>query len=449
MATDLARYTRCAAPGEEMPFPLVPLLATFLAVGGITGVILWFAAKEAQGAVPCGVLVLAACIGLITALHYVRRWYYEWRLMCVRKEQCAIGTLVGAPIEACDGDRKLDLLIAPFGFREADVTMMSGAVQAVVASEPGFPAPPADLETNRDARVAYVEGLTKAQRKRVYQEVVHNDMLDPVRNPGRQSQSRYYRREAPPVMPQDAFDRTPTDVVGDPDANPMFKYVDPSTGGPDLSSRFCDIVLAFEEEHEPTRRLVPFLHTEIEGNRIDVGVAALQAAIFMLAVSYLIICGICASLGLPPVACAPIAAVLSLLLFVLFFLLFRWLFGVDDAGAGEAPLDVPDPNATDPTTTAAAGDVIGVFGDWIKDVEHEEYFEIHPVTAYYLICRDPAGVPEPTHDVSQQCELDVTTLTADEVETFCDLITDAERGEPAVEIVLRTSAALSVSGGVE
>jgi hypothetical protein len=446
MPAGLSQYTRCAQPGNEMSFPGWQLLVTFISVGGVLGFIAWAVFNSMNEPVPCGVFFLAAIFGLITALHYTRRWYYEWRLMCIKHDQCAVGTIVGIPYESCDGDRKIDMLIAPFGFREVDTIMMSHAIQTLAAADPAFPPPPADLDTNRGARVAYVYGLDEQKRKRVYQEIVHNDMFGPLQPPGRDFQSRYYRREAPPVMPQDAFDHTPSDVIGDPDSNPMFKYQGPP-GPPDLSDQFCSIVLGFEENHPEENRLTPFLHNEIEGNRIDLGIAALQAALFMAAVGYIVACQICVYLG-GGWLCTLIAGAAAALIFFIFFLLFRWLFGVDEAGADDVPLDVPDPTATDPNSTMATGDVVMTFGDWIKDTEHGEYFEIHPVKAYYVICRNAAGMPEAGDDVSVDCEFDVTTLTKADVERMCGMMKGVELHDPPGAIMMTTPAALSMSGGI-
>jgi hypothetical protein len=39
------------------------------------------------------------------------------------------------------------------------------------------------------------------------------------------------------------------------------------------------------------------------------------------------------------------------------------------------------------------GDVVVSYGNWIMDTEHRNYFEIHPVRAWYLVARNSVGEP--------------------------------------------------------
>jgi hypothetical protein len=315
---------------------------------------------------------------------------------------------------------------------------------------------PSDLESNRDRRVEYVhQMLSVGQRRRVYLELVHNIMLNPAVNPGRDFQSRFYRREPPPVMEQDAFDHSPPDRPGDPDPNPLFKYDGQSEGGEGAPEALCRVIVGFEEEGEPVKRLIPFMHCEVEGDRVGATIDAVVAALFSWLALFLIACAICELLGGGPVLCSVVGGLLSLLLALLLFFLFRELMQ-DDTEAGDIDVDVPDPTATDPDSAAAGGDVVFVFGNWIKDVEHTEFYEIHPVKAWYLVCRDPDNVPGLSEPGRGDCTFDVTSLTADAQITdlarrqdiICNMITKAETTDPEQILRLTSSSALAMAGGI-
>src|SRR5262249_36309140 len=51
---------------------------------------------------------------LITGLQEFKDWYYNHRLLCIRDRDCAIGTVITEPKTNFDGDRKLNLMLAPF-----------------------------------------------------------------------------------------------------------------------------------------------------------------------------------------------------------------------------------------------------------------------------------------------------------------------------------------------
>jgi len=59
----------------------------------------------------------------------------------------------------------------------------------------------------------------------------------------------------------------------------------------------------------------------------------------------------------------------------------------DDGVADPIYVDVEDPDFDTPPSEAQHGDVAYIFGDWVMDEEHEKYFEIHPIKAYYPLCR--------------------------------------------------------------
>jgi hypothetical protein len=280
-------------------------------------------------------------------------------------------------------------------------------------------------------------------------------MLNPAVSPGRDFQSRFYRREPPPVMSQDAFDHSPPDKPGDPNPNPLFKYDGQSEGGEGAVEALCRIIVGFEEEGEPVKRLIPFMHCEVEGDRIGATITAVIAAAFAWLALFGIGCIVCEALGGNPTLCGWIVGPLSLLLAALLFFLFRELLQ-DGTEAGDIDVDVPDPTSTDPDSAGAAGDVVFVFGKWIKDVKHTEYYEIHPVTAWYLVCRDAGNAPTLSEPGGGDCAFDVTSLTTDaqvaelvrRQDIMCSMITKAETKDPEQILRLSSSSALSMAGGI-
>lgn len=456
MPENIPHFTKCARPGDAHSFSALEPLVAFVVAGGLAGLVVYLIPLlDPAIAVPCGATAIVVVVGLIAALGQFRSWYYNSRLMCVLDDQCAVGTLVGKPCLSCDGDRKLDLLIAPFGYREIDGPLLAEAIANRAAAEPALPPPPAGLDGDRNARLAYLKtvaedpALGNDALKRIYLELVHNIMFDSARFPGRQFQSRYYRREPPPVMPQDAFDESPPDTPDLPDPNALFKFdgLAPSTGF-DFVGALCSTLLQFDDKCEEGKRLLPFLHCEVEGDRMDRAIAAVQAALGFLAFTWAAVCGICTFLGGPPVLCTLAGALAGLLIALLVWLTGPWFFDFEEGEAGDIPVDVPDPTGEVGTTTSEDGDVILVRGKWIKDTEHTEYFEIHPVKAWYLICRDANGTPTRSSDATDpNCAFDVTRLIESASGDLCDLTAKAEEDIP---IVLRVTGeeALAMAAGL-
>jgi hypothetical protein len=457
MPENIPEFTNCAAPGTAHPFDFSEqaILIT-LGVLGVAGfLVLLF--LRAFTSFTCGLEAIVLAISLIAALARLRTWYYEERLMCIREEhenQCAVGTLIGVPCLSCDGDRKLDLLIAPFGYREVDGSLLAEAIENVAASDASLPAPPADLASNRSARLAYMQGVANdpalgvEKLEKIYLELVHNILFNAGRFPGRQFQSRFYRREPPPVMPQDAYDHSPPDTPDVEAPNPLFKF-DKLRPGTDVYERLCRAITQFTDECEEPERLLPFLHCEIEGDRISRGIATVQAALGFFAFTWVSVCGVCLALGGGPLLCTVLGAAAGLLIALLIWLTGPWFYDQDAAEAGEVPIDIPDPTEADASTTMQDGDVVLAYGRWIKDTEHQEFFEIHPVRAWYVVCRDRSGTPTHTDDPTDfDCAFDVTQLTEAEYDHLCGLVADAEEQDLSVVLRVNTGNALALAGGL-
>ena len=121
MPRDLPRFAFCAGPGDAK---------SHKTLDGLLGVVVsaWFASAvgTAIGAVILGIvlprILLGPCLGVIPAviaitamLQDFKNWYYKERLLCVAdSDNCVVGAVLHEPSASTDGDRKLDLLLAPF-----------------------------------------------------------------------------------------------------------------------------------------------------------------------------------------------------------------------------------------------------------------------------------------------------------------------------------------------
>src|SRR5918994_1106943 len=174
--------------------------------------------------------------------------------------------------------------------------------------------------------------------------------------------------------------------------------------------------------YEPPH-LVPYLHCEIDGYFVALLID--NAIMAFLAV---------------------IALAIAALLFFL-----KMLFDNATGNDGDAdPPDVDDPDAPGATTTIRKGDVVLTYGNWIMDTEHHNFFEIHPVRAYYLLGRNAAddfatikdGELEDAQFGSEN--FDITQLDGVREADICRMVTGSEEGESDDVILLRAPQALSM-----
>ncbi len=128
MPRNLKRYAFCAGPDLARPHTRL---------GGLAGVVIafyyaapvWTVVIAATFLIAMlaalGPVVLCALVPvLIWAAHEVDHWYYRERLLCLKEEECAIGTVSAEPTRSRDGDRKLNLLLAPFTRRDVQDTLI-------------------------------------------------------------------------------------------------------------------------------------------------------------------------------------------------------------------------------------------------------------------------------------------------------------------------------------
>lgn len=186
-------------------------------------------------------------------------------------------------------------------------------------------------------------------------------------------------------------------------------------------------------------RVVGYLHCEIEGYYIKLLVdnLILALAAFMAVVAALgFFTGLAPLFGL-------IAGALAYLI--------KWLIDQltgNDGSPGEPDLDVDDPDFPADGVEDRVGDVVVTYGNWIMDTEHHNYFEIHPVRAWYLVARNSVGEAVLVDGNLQQEEFgyenfDITQVDDARRDSICAAIDGAEDGQGGGVILRSAPAALS------
>ena len=416
MPRNLPHFAHCAAPGDSYPMSAgnIALLAFgSLFFGAITGGAYWVVITGLGEAATLGcILGIAFITTLITGLLMFKSWYYNARLMCIQHDQCASGTVVDSPTDSTDGDRKINLLVAPFDVEETEQLMVDtlDGLRGTLSNVP----PLTDLQ-NREIRFNYVRGLSDTDQQRVYADLIDNRMFG---QPGRAFQRHYYRRDLA-RMGAAAFDESDDDTAIP--SNPMYRYDGPI--------------------------LVPYMHCEVDGNRLAKFLDNILAGLITGLAAYIALCALCALVGLPDSLCGAGAAALAALLALLAFILANILNDPNDGEASEVDVDVEDPDFDTPPSEMRRGDVVFVFGDWIMDEEHGNYFEIHPVKAWYLLCQKGGADPNDwvlSDEIPRsECAVDVAQMTEVDFERLCTMVHDAETTDPDDVIFLTVPTGLA------
>lgn len=123
MPRSLPHHAHCTTPG---------LARSHKNFDGLLGVLVrgWFSNKAVtilgMLAVIVPLIVVLPCawaipfaITIVGLLQEAKDWYYFERLLCVGHEGCVVGSVLHEPEVSTDGDRKLDLLLAPYVEPEA------------------------------------------------------------------------------------------------------------------------------------------------------------------------------------------------------------------------------------------------------------------------------------------------------------------------------------------
>lgn len=427
MPRDLPRFAFCAPPG---------VAKSHKTLDGLLGIIVsaWFSSKfvaifvSVLIGIVIPMIILGPCLGVIPAtitivglLQDAKEWYYHERLLCIEdRNNCVVGSVLHEPEASTDGDRKMDLLLAPFTEPECyetvcrhlnannallnspatfnDPPFFNGTVPAVyedcdpdILTDPN--ATPDERRAERKKIADYLEKIKGEDPQdgdatsKIYNNILIGWMdriLDASNtdNAGQPKnfQGRYYRKDLNIIPPG-----TPLSDAIPPDHDPATNWQ-----GTDGSLSPLTATNPYETQHQPRplnsmfrfdrERLLPYLHCEVDGNYIQLLMDELSLSVTTFGIAYGFTC-----LFLPPWLAAIIGGLLALII----FFLQRWLDGGSDRGQAD-PVDVEfdDPDNFGEDGQQLDGDLAAVFGPWIMDTEHAQYFEIHPVKAYYVLGRN-------------------------------------------------------------
>lgn len=485
MPRSLAHHAHCTTPG---------LARSHKNFDGLLGVLVggWFSNKAVtilgMLAVIVPLIVVLPCawaipfaITIVGLLQEAKDWYYFERLLCVGREECVIGSVLHEPELSTDGDRKLDLLLAPYVEPEAframclHVTANRNLLNAPSTfQDPPFftgtvPAPPPDCDPDILNDPSATPDQRRAERKKLadyLQAIKGSDpadgdatsnafnnmligwmdrLLDPT-NTDRNGQpknfqGRYYRKDPVIIDPTgDLWNAIPLDY-------------DPNTAWQSSDSSLSPLTYhnPYEVQHQPrglnpmfrfdSTRLLPYLHCEIDGYRIAVILDELSLVLTSFAIAYTFSCFV---LG-------PWAILIGPAFAFLVWLLHRLFGGGSDGNAEPADVEWDDPDNFGEEGQQLDGDLVALFGPWIMDTEHAQYFEIHPVLGYYVIGRDGTTNQLDAFDSTEElnasgaARLDNSQVDLAAKDAICDFVTDGERDDqpPVIE---RTAGSLLSHG---
>ena len=476
MPRDLADHAKCTIPGSARSHKNFSGLLGLLVRGwftqrGFTIVGILAVLVPLIIVLPC-TWVIPFTITVVALLQQAKDWYYHERLLCVdRSPNCVVGTVLHEPSVSTDGDRKLDLLLAPYtepeGYRSICTHVMSNRVllntPSTFQNPPFFNgvvpvAPPTcDPDILEDPSATPNERRAERQKLTDYLRAIRgadpedgdatsnpynsiligwmDRLLDPSNVDGagqpKNFQGRYYRKDPAFIAPGSAlWDAIPTDF-------------DPNTAwqAPDGSMSPVTYQNPYEVQHQPRglnpmfrfdeTRLLPYLHSEIDGYRIAVLLDRLCLSLSAFAIAYTFSC----------LLLGPWALLIGPLAFLLIWFLQWLLDGGSDAGnAEETDVEYDDPDNFGEEGQQLDGDLVSLYGRWIMDTEHAQYFEIHPVQAYYVIGRDADGGLDPFDSAKELEEagsgrLDNSMIDLAARDEICRLVTEGEEGElpPVIE----------------
>jgi len=455
MPRQIKTYTTCAGPGRARSHYnlggflgwVVNTMMDLTTVGQVTFVAVFLAAMIAL-ILANPVTALLTFAVLMAELQEAKDWYYKGRLLCIDdqepceecqksggdcKNTCAIGTVAEATKNNFDGDGVFNLMLAPYTlvdhFRAlllhldrnktllqdpalyddppfllnggAPVVSTWGSVTIPTSFNPNLlddPATTADqIGEHRIAVRGFLDRLLgglqpplKEIGSNLYNHfligVVNRVLTDSV--PG--FFPHFFRKDPAKIpfasptwnaIPQD-FDDT-KDWKADNATNftprmPNAYWLPGTSFGLNPMFRFNHTLLA------------PFLHCEIDGNRVARLLDTVMVTLAAFMATFLVLSAIFGP---------AIGGLLALALALLAFLIASFVENLPGGGMAGPP-DVEYEDEVGDLPTQSDGDVVAAYGRWVMDTEHGEYFEIHPVTAYYVMARDayppiPSGSTAP------------------------------------------------------
>ncbi len=461
MPRDVPTYSVCAGPG---------VARSHQQLGGLTGFLVNLFLRNKLFTVGAFLVFLIGLIiinspvtwipfvvALELALLDFKHWYYNERLLCIKERDCAIGTVISPPSAGFDGDIKLNLLLAPFTQRDFVQTLLDHITtnEAMLIDNNRFNDPPfhtsapaLPVANQRENDFGILKDYMKRLRskdpddgdaesfmsKQILIGVMDRLLVDPSKN----FYNRYFRKDPLHIptgtplsdaIPQD-FDPTvnwsgANAVSGVIQFNPYFQ-----------KHEGLNPMFRYDGDH-----LVPYLHCEVEGYYLALLIDNLVIALWAWLIAMLIF-----------LALGPLGAALALFIAALLFFL-KWFF--DEATGNDGTPQPPDVDWDDPNTPGGGenqreGDVVVTYGNYIMDTEHHNFFEIHPVRAYYIVARNSLGTePVLVNSNLEQEEFghenfDPAQITAQRADEICNLITQGEEGTADDVILLTAPSALSM-----
>lgn len=432
MPGHLETYVTCAGPDKARPSSQIGgVVGTLMAIANIkallyilgAGLFVWIWMTSGDGAL---MALCAIAPAVITAAVELKHWYYHERLLCLRGNDCAVGIVIDNVEPATDGDRKLNLLLAPMTPKVVHDSLAktisdssSMLTNPANFTQPMLPTPPplntAALGTFAGI-VAYIKSLSGSDpddedaRSFMFDQIGISLIDTLMLVPGMNVYERYLRRVATTIPDPATFDHMPVDFAP-PDSGTW------QTPNARNTKQFFNPVQKANEFLNPLFRVdrdqaLPFLHCEIDGHQIAIWCDdAIVTASGVLAGCFFF---------------GPIGGAVGGGISWLLKKFFDWLSG-NDGDAAQPNVQWDDPNAPiaqTPNPFGTSGDIVAVFGTPVMDCEHHQWMEIHPVRAYYVMGN--VGNLFTFNDSTSPDHFSATSITKPLADRICNSIQTAE-----------------------
>lgn len=373
--------------------------------------------KVVDGGCVTGTILLGAVLYLCITLAL---WFDHRRTLCMDTAACAVGTIVHDPHSNGNGDLDLDIAVAPFSTAE-----QHDAVLAALKSQQGTT--PSSGSVNTYLALA---GLSATDRLDVYRHAVDDHLLKAA--PDRLFQEKYF--VSTPYL--DSL------IKRDEVKAPLYRCPsddeDPSEKLP-IPTPINDAVL---------QNTFIYLPCVIEGHVVVEWLHNLRNALIAALVGFVAGCALCIYFTGDEHNCAWIGAVVAAILAFLAWLASHLLNDPNDArasgGSGADPVGTPGGTLT---TSAERGDVIVAFGSWVTYMQGNQYYEIHPVHAWYLVCRGERLFEKGTI-APEACRFDTSRMVRKDYDVICRMVHAAETADPAGTHTQSVEGGLAMAGGL-
>lgn len=501
MPRDIQTHTVCAGPGNaQSHYNLGGLLGFMINLVldstklGKAAIVTLFLVILFALIVANPITALLTFAFVMAALEDAKTWYYKGRLLCIDdkdpcaeckdtggdcKNTCAIGTVADPVKNNFDGDGVFNLILAPYEQRDhmrvllKHVEQNRGLLQqpgpyndppfflnggvpikgvAGATNIPdsfnvdvldGNPIDAAAVEEHRAALANFLGQLKGPEMQQPYREIgsnIYNHFLIGyvdrllTADPSKAFFKHFFRRDASKIVPNSpTWNAIPQDF----DETVDWQAPNGSTFAPRMPNQYwlpgatfgLNAMFRFRE-----KLLSPFLHCEIDGNVVEQLLNLVMVLLSAMVVAWLFL-----STVLPPW----LAALLALLIGLALGNVIGVVTGGIDGDAGLPDVEFEDPEV-ETGDAQGDGDVVAVYGRWIMDTEHGQYFEIHPVKAYFVMSRDglsnsiqlvDSAAERKERGLERFTNREITKEVADEI---CQMICKTENGKDD-PVILRTA----------